>query len=167
MPDIGPVHHIGLTVSDRARSVAFYRDLLGCTEIKSYAREGGYFAEIVGYPEASVLIAHLRVPDGDLVIELTQYLAPAPVAADLEPARIGNAHICFRVPDLDQTYSRLQTANVQFISAGPVVSNTDPNPGGGFNPGSKTLYMKDPDGIVLELSQAGGGITTTPRPGTI
>jgi catechol 2,3-dioxygenase-like lactoylglutathione lyase family enzyme len=84
--DIGRVHHTGLTVRDLDRSVAFYRDLLGCSVAMEQDKTGGYLAAIVGYPEASVRMAHLRAPAGELVIELFQYLDPVSIDTDLEPA---------------------------------------------------------------------------------
>jgi catechol 2,3-dioxygenase-like lactoylglutathione lyase family enzyme len=78
------------------------------------------------------------------VIELFQYLDPVTIEADLEPAKVGNAHLCFMVPDLDATYARLLPTGVDFFSA-PVVIDT------GANAGGKGLYLRDPDGITIEL----------------
>jgi lactoylglutathione lyase len=146
VPDIGRVHHTGFTVRDLDRSVAFYRDLLGCSVVFEQEKTGGYLAEIVGYPEASVRMAHLRAPSGDLVIELFQYLRPATLDADPEPARIGNAHLCFLLADLESTYERLSAAGVDFFSA-PVDVDT------GANAGGRGVYLHDPDGITIELFQ--------------
>ena len=70
------IHHTGYTVSDLDRSVAFYRDLLGCEVIAEQEKQGGYLAAIVGYPDAHVRMAHLRVPGSEHVVELFQYLSP-------------------------------------------------------------------------------------------
>jgi len=142
--DIGRVHHTGLTVRDLDRSVAFYRELLGCSVAMEQDKTGGYLAAIVGYPEASVRMAHLRAPAGELVIELFQYLDPVSIDTDLEPAKVGNAHLCFLLPDLDATYARLSAAGVGFFSP-PIVIDT------GANAGGKGLYLRDPDGITIEL----------------
>ena len=83
------VHHTGYTVSDLERSVAFYRDLLGCEVIAEQEKQGGYLAAIVGYPDAHVRMAHLRLPGADHVLELFQYLTPAGAAADVEPKNVG------------------------------------------------------------------------------
>lgn len=146
MNEVGRVHHTGLTVRDLDRSVAFYRDLLGCRLLMSQEKTGGYLAAIVGYPEASVRMAHLRAPAGEHVIELFEYVAPAVQPTQLEPARLGNAHLCFLVPDLDAAYTRLRAAGVEFLSA-PVPVDT------GVNAGGYGVYLRDPDGITLELFQ--------------
>ena len=147
---IGAVHHVGVTVSDLARSVEFYCGILGCTVVMEQERQGGYLAAIVGYPDAHVRMAHLQDPSGRLIIELFQYLAPDALGADLEPRRIGNAHLCFLVPDLDAVYGRLIAAGVATFSA-PVDVNA------GANRGGKALYLRDPDGITLELFEPSPG----------
>jgi catechol 2,3-dioxygenase-like lactoylglutathione lyase family enzyme len=144
LTDIGRVHHTGLTVRDLNRSVAFYRDLLGCLVVMEQSKVGGYLAAIVGYPGASVRMAHLKAHSGELVIELFEYVSPATMDLDLEPAKVGNAHLCLLVPDLDAVYARLEPAGVDFFSA-PVDIDT------GANAGGKGVYLRDPDGIILEL----------------
>jgi lactoylglutathione lyase len=144
--DIGRIHHTGLTVRDLDRSVAFYRDVLGCSVVFEQEKTGGYLADIVGYPGASVRMTHLRAPAGDHVIELFQYLEPLVLDADLEPARLGNAHLCFLVPDLAATFARLESAGIVFHSA-PIDVDT------GANAGGRGIYLRDPDGITLELFQ--------------
>jgi catechol 2,3-dioxygenase-like lactoylglutathione lyase family enzyme len=78
------------------------------------------------------------------VIELFEYVSPPTIDVELEPAKVGNAHLCFLVPDLDAVYARLVPTGVSFFSP-PVVVDT------GANAGGKGLYLRDPDGIVLEL----------------
>lgn len=151
MSGIGAVHHTGLTVRDLDRSVRFYRDALGCSVIMEQEKVGGYLAEIVGYPDASVRMAHLHDPAGRLVIELFEYRSPDMLDIDLEPRRIGNAHLCFVVADLDAVYQRVTAAGVETFTP-PVLIDTGAN-AGGFG-----LYLRDPDGITLELFQ--------PAPGT-
>ena len=85
MARIERVHHTGYTVSDLDRSLAFYRDLLGCEVLATQEKEGGYLAAIVGYADAHVRMAHLRLPGGEHVIELFEYLAPDGERADVAP----------------------------------------------------------------------------------
>ena len=147
----GAVQHTGLTVSNLERSVDFYVRILGCTLIMAQEKTGGYLAEIVGYPNASVKMAHLSDPAGHHVSELFEYVTPAMLPTDLEPRRIGNAHLCFMVSDLDQVYAAIQNEGITFISP-PVAVDT------GANAGGAGLYLRDPDGITMELFQ--------PAPGT-
>lgn len=143
---IGRVHHAGFTVRDLDRSVSFYRDLLGCVVVLEQEKRGGYLAAITGYPDVWVKMVQLRVPTGDFVVELFEYRVPTAAGATLEPARIGNAHICFIVDDLERTYGRLLRAGVEFVSA-PVDVDS------GANVGGRGLYLRDPDRITIELFQ--------------
>lgn len=147
----GAVQHTGLTVSNLERSVDFYVRILGCKLIMSQEKTGGYLAAIVGYPNASLKMAHLSDPAGHHVIELFEYMVPEMVKTELEPRRIGNAHLCFLVSDLDAIYNAIKNEGITFIS-GPVDVDT------GVNAGGVGLYLRDPDGITMELFQ--------PAPGT-
>lgn len=147
----GAVQHTGLTVSNLERSVDFYVRILGCTLIMSQEKTGGYLAAIVGYPNASLKMAHLSDPAGHHVIELFEYIVPEMVKTDLEPRLIGNAHLCFLVSDLNAIYDTIKNEGITFIS-GPVDVDT------GANAGGAALYLKDPDGITMEIFQ--------PAPGT-
>jgi catechol 2,3-dioxygenase-like lactoylglutathione lyase family enzyme len=140
------IHHTGYTVSDLDRSVAFYRDLLGCEVIATQEKQGGYLAAIVGYPDAHVRMAHLRLPGGEHVVELFQYLTPAGGRADVEPKNVGASHLCFITDDLAGLYERLLAEGVTFVSP-PVEVDT------GINTGGYALYLRDPDGIAVELFQ--------------
>lgn len=141
------LHHTGYTVSDLDRSVAFYRDLLGCEVIATQEKEGGYLAAIVGYPDAHVRMAHLRVPGGEHVLELFQYLAPPGEKADVEPRNVGASHICFVVEDLASVYEALVERGVTSFVSSPVEVDT------GINRGGLGVYLRDPDGITVELFQ--------------
>jgi len=147
MAGISRLHHTCYTVSDLERSLAFYRDLLGCEVIATQEKEGGYLAAIVGYPDAHVRMAHLRVPGGEHLIELFEYLAPEGGKADVEPRNVGASHVCFIVDDLPALYERLRERGVESFVSPPVEVDT------GLNRGGFALYVRDPDGITVELFQ--------------
>jgi catechol 2,3-dioxygenase-like lactoylglutathione lyase family enzyme len=142
------IHHTGYTVSDLERSIEFYRDLLGMEVLATQEKKGGYLAAIVGYPDTHVLMAHLRMPGSEHVVELFQYLAPAGAVPErIEPRDVGTAHLCFLMDDLGATYERLRQAGVDSFVSEPVEIDT------GINTGGYGLYLRDPDGIVVELFQ--------------
>lgn len=144
---VGRVHHTGYTVSDLDRSLSFYRDLLGCEVIATQEKQGGYLAAIVGYPDAHVRMAHLRAPGGEHVIELFEYLSPAGERAAVEPRNVGASHLCFLVSDLRALYDQLVERGVTSFVSPPVEVDT------GINRGGVGLYLRDPDGITVELFQ--------------
>jgi len=140
-------HHTSLTVSNLERSLAFYRDALGLAVVFQQEKKGGYLAGMTGYPDAHVRMAHLEAPGGSHRIELFQYLAPAGERAPVEPRNVGITHVCFLVDDISESYERIRSApGIQLYSA-PVEIDTGAN-AGGFG-----LYLRDPDGITLELFQ--------------
>ncbi|MGZ4272643.1 MAG: VOC family protein [Solirubrobacteraceae bacterium] len=142
------IHHTGYTVSDLDRSVAFYRDLIGMEVIAEQEKRGGYLAEIVGYPDAHVRMAHMRVPGSGHVVELFEYLAPEGARPDrIEPRDVGTAHLCFVVEDLPAAHRRLVDAGVETFVSPPVEVDT------GINTGGFGVYLRDPDGIVVEIFQ--------------
>jgi catechol 2,3-dioxygenase-like lactoylglutathione lyase family enzyme len=142
------IHHTGYTVSDLDRSVAFYRDLIGMEVIAEQEKRGGYLAEIVGYPDAHVRMAHMRVPGSGHVVELFEYLAPEGTRPDrIEPRDVGTAHLCFVVEDLPAAHRRLVDAGVETFVSPPVEVDT------GINTGGFGVYLRDPDGIVVEIFQ--------------
>jgi catechol 2,3-dioxygenase-like lactoylglutathione lyase family enzyme len=145
---ITSVEHVGLTVQDLDRSIKFYTEVLECTVSYEQEKQGGYLAEIVGYPGAHVRSVHLRPPGATdrFEIELFEYREPRSVPRELEPCNVGNAHICFGVDDLASVYQRLLEHGVEVFSP-PVALDT------GVNKGGAALYAKDPDGITLELWQ--------------
>lgn len=146
------IHHTGYTVSDLERSLDFYVGKLGCEIVAQQEKEGGYLAAIVGYPDTHVRMAHLRVPGGSgHVIELFEYLSPDGEPADVEPRNVGASHLCFLVDDLPGVYEELRAAGVDTFVSPPVEVDT------GINRGGFGLYLRDPDGITVELFQPPAG----------
>ena len=138
--------HTGFTVRDLDRSLAFYRDVLGMEVVFEQEKQGGYLAAIVGYPGAHVRMAHLAFPGGGHRIELFQYVEPAPRGEPNEPRDVGITHVCLAVDDIDAVFGRVVEAGAAAVSD-PVLVDT------GANAGGRGVYVRDPDGIVVELFQ--------------
>ena len=84
---VAELFHTGLTVSDLDRSIAFYRDLLGLELVSQWDSGEPYLRTVVGYPDAELRIALLRLPRGSVGasghhIELLEYRAPRGVRGD-------------------------------------------------------------------------------------
>ena len=142
--------HTGLTVSDLDRSIAFYRDLLGLELITQWDSSQPYLRTVVGYPDAELRIALLRLPASDGApghhIELLEYRRPRGSRGDANTYNPGNGHVAFMVDDLAATYAQLRARGVRFKSAPVDITH-------GRNAGGKAVYFFDPDDITLEMIQ--------------
>jgi catechol 2,3-dioxygenase-like lactoylglutathione lyase family enzyme len=143
--------HVGLTVSDLDRSLEFYCGLLGLELLWRRVYEKGEIGAIVGVPEATSFdIAMLRVPGGELELELLEYRGcegRSGAAEPSDPSKPGAAHFALFVDDVERLHDDLRARGVRFRSDGPVEMTA------GANRGGKSLYSHDPDGFVVEFHQ--------------
>ena len=138
------IAHAGLTVADLDRSLAFWRDAMGMVEVVSQEKQGGYLEAIVCEPGAHVRMVQLEFPSGGTRIELFQYLAPKGGAHRSRPADVGFIHVCVACNDIDAMKARLMSAGG--VPLGPTVEIDT-----GVNAGGRGVYLRDPDGHVVEL----------------
>jgi lactoylglutathione lyase len=140
-------HHTGLQASDLARSVAFYRDILGFEEVFAWNPQAPYIGELVGYPGVDLHAAILRPPNSDVFLELLEYRNVERHPVDTATANPGTAHTAYFVDDLETMYATLVANGVTSVSP-PVTPTIGPNRGG------RAVYLLDPDGIRVELIQS-------------
>lgn len=138
------IHHTGFTVATLERALPFWRDALGMEVVVDQEMKGGYLGEIVGFPDAHAHIVHLRFPDGEERVELFEYLSPPGVSSRLRAIDVGFAHIAVSCDELDDVLARLIAAGGEPVSA-PVYIDR------GVNTGGRAVYVRDPDGHVVEL----------------
>ncbi len=148
---IAGVFHTGLTVSDLDRSRHFYPELLGLSVVAQWDSSQPYLREVVGFPDAELRIALLRVPAAapgasGHHLELLEYRQPRGTRGDARTCNPGNAHVAFMVPDLDATYREISAHGLRFKSAPVTITH-------GRNAGAKVVYLWDPDDITFELAQ--------------
>jgi glyoxylase I family protein len=139
--------HIGITVSNLERSLAFWRDVLGF-ELSHTAHQMGEMArEITGVAGAEIKLAVVKAPGGRK-IELLEYLGPADRKqhVNLRPCDVGSVHVALIVDDLDAVLSAINasgwkaTGEPQTLQSGP-------------NAGKRVVYARDPDGTTIEFMQ--------------
>jgi catechol 2,3-dioxygenase-like lactoylglutathione lyase family enzyme len=138
-------HHTSFTVTDLERSLAFFRDVLEFEVVGSREIHDDYFGQIVGLPGSAVKAALIRIPGGHHV-ELFQYLEPQGTGVAPRPCDPGSTHLSLVTQDLAALYQVLRSRGAQFVSA-PVLITAGPNRGG------LGVYLRDPNGILLELFQ--------------
>jgi catechol 2,3-dioxygenase-like lactoylglutathione lyase family enzyme len=142
------IQHVGLTIRDLDRSIAFYQGVLGLElhVAPNAPVEGPHVAHALGVePPAALRVALFRVGDDGTQIELLQYLSP-PSDTSRAPAQnnIGAAHVAFAVDDVRATVAELEAKGVTFVSNVNVLDD-------GALAGWRWVYFKDPDGHTLEF----------------
>ena len=136
-------NHTSFTVSNLDRSVGFLRDCLGFELISKAPRDPALVSRITGVEGADMMIAFLKAPGHTL--ELIEYRAPASKGAiSARPCDTGFAHIAFNVDDAAAAVAAVERYGVKPISA-PVTIDQGPNKG------RKVVYLRDWDGITMEL----------------
>jgi catechol 2,3-dioxygenase-like lactoylglutathione lyase family enzyme len=154
MADVGEMYgvwHWSFTVSDLDAAVEFYTTLLGFECIHRQRQSNEYTRRLVGYPDADLRVAQLRIPGARRSItshdlELVEYVAPRGTRQDPGICHPGAAHLALTVGDIAERYDRLLAAGVRFFSEPNLIT-------AGVNEGGFTVYFYGPDQIVHELVQ--------------
>jgi catechol 2,3-dioxygenase-like lactoylglutathione lyase family enzyme len=135
------IHHTALSTPDLARSLAFYRDLLGFEVEFEFAwdESNENFKRTHAVPQSAGRVAMLAREGARLEIFEYRKPAPRPQAAPPGNADHGISHFCLQVVDIDAEFARLKGAGMPFQS--------EPVPQGNV----KCCYGRDPDGNVIEL----------------
>jgi catechol 2,3-dioxygenase-like lactoylglutathione lyase family enzyme len=129
-------HHVGLTVSELDRAIAFYRDVLGLDVVSRFEVAGEAFSTAVAVDGASGTFAHLD--GGDVRLELVEYdpKGDATTSALNEP---GACHVGFAVEDVDAVVAGLPDG-VETVSEPRTTAS-----------GTRLVFLRDPDGNRIEL----------------
>jgi len=149
------VNHLALVCRDMARTVHFYRDVLGMPLIKTIALPAGmgqHFFFDCGGGDALAFFWFPDAPDG-----VPGVSAPTgrPDQGSLTSAVGSMNHVAFAVPPekIDEYRDRLRAAGVDCTD----VANHDDSEWGisdDLHPGVfvRSIYFQDPDGILLEFA---------------
>lgn len=121
--------HTRYRVNDLDKSVAFYRDVLGCREVRRSES-----------PRGSSLV-FMAVPNSEEQIELTYFPASGPVQVQPDLT-----HLAFEVGDLE-AFARHASARGYPLTDGPTKTSS----------GHVIAFIDAPDGYEIELIQPGEG----------
>ncbi|MGE0218052.1 VOC family protein [Mycolicibacterium sp.] len=131
--------HVGLNVTDIARSTAFYRDVVGF-DVLTESIEGDRRFVFLGV-------------DGALALTLWQQSA-----GEFGTDRPGLHHLALLVDDIDAV--RAAEARVRAAGITPLHDGVVPHREGGSSGG---IFFTDPDGIRVEIySPAGADVAAAP-----
>ena len=135
-------NHTSFSVTDMDQSVRFWTTALGFEARSVSPRSGAWQSVVTGVQGAELLVAHLY--GHGTHIEFIQYLSGAGSAVRPEPNMACAAHVCFDVTDIESTWAALLDAGavpqgqITLVDNGPVR-------------GLKAGYLRDPNGIIIEL----------------
>jgi catechol 2,3-dioxygenase-like lactoylglutathione lyase family enzyme len=123
------IDHLVLRVTDAARAIAFYRDVLGCA---------------VERRDDAIGLIQLRA--GRSLVDLVPVASELGAAGGAAPGPHGRNldHFCLRVEPFDEAAIRRHLAG-HGVDAGPVARRY------GADGDGPSLYLSDPDGNVVEL----------------
>ena len=140
-----PVLDIGIVARDLEKSVAFYRDVIGCTEVKGFSAPAA-FATSIGLVDNMGLMARVLVLGSEgkqSRIKLMSFAGVKTLQSDQSfiHSTLGFSYLTLHVKDLKASIGRLKKAGVKALGDTPV-------PLGGKQ---ALLVCRDPDGNFIEL----------------
>jgi methylmalonyl-CoA epimerase len=133
---LGRIHHVAIVVRDLTAALGFWRDVLGLP-----------LESIQAIPGDHVRIAFLPVDDTKVeLVEPTD--SSTGVARFLSAKGEGFHHVCFEVPHLANTLTRLAIEGVELIDSAPRRGAEGP---------VAFLHPRSCQGLLVELIEAPGG----------
>jgi glyoxylase I family protein len=126
-----PFAHVALNCKDMAATERFYTEHFGFRR-----------ARVIDLGEDKIIF----LKSGAMYLELFHATgaSPAPQPENDGPAWPGVRHLAFQVIDVD---AKLEEMGVEaHITLGPLSFDS-------FIPGWKTVWVRDPDGLIVEISQ--------------
>ncbi len=146
----GQIYHVGLTVSDIDKSIAFYRDILGLRFIGEILMEGKETDALFQRKNCRARVAYLNGSNELHMppVELIQFLDTEIQNKKSDLFSTSISELCFYTNDIEETYHKLLEYKVECLSPPQDFDFTST----GFGK-SKAFYFKDPDGIILEMMQ--------------
>jgi len=130
-----------------SRAVRFWRQLLGREPRNRRVLEGPQLGTLVGYPGIRIDSCWFDLPGG-VALELLHYLDRPEAPYDPATAHPGNVHLCLQVDDMGAAHRRAVDSGALPVSDEPIEVRSGPNAG------ARLAYLRDPDGVTIELSQA-------------
>lgn len=145
------VNHIGLSVKDLDRAIAFYQTATDFQVVKRETVAENETADILfGRENVEYELAILRAPNW--LLELSAFRHNQSVeTTDMPVIGPGMSHTCYQSPESDPGYKKFAAAGARIINRGqqPVFSDLY---------GVSYVYAYDPEGNLLEMEQLNGEV---------
>lgn len=140
---------IGCVVSDIEKSVKFYTEAIGFTEVKGFSVPADFASEagLTDKKELDIRVLVLGEGEGATKLKLMQVKGGGNKQADHAhiDSTLGFSYITIVVKSTDDALKRLVKAKVKPIADGPVTLPKD------LNPELSLTIVRDPDGNLVEL----------------
>jgi len=142
--DLKNIRHVGIVVLDIEKALSFYRDLLGLKIQGTTYEDGDFINHLLAKGQIKLKTIKLSADDNATRIELLGFSNPEPNNnKNAELFNRGFTHVALTVNNLDELYSRLKKAGIEF-NCPPQIS-----PNGTL----KVTFCKDFEGNYLELTE--------------
>ncbi len=145
---LGSVAHIGITVRDMDKALAFYQDVLGMEKLGEATFAGPEASRLTRIPGTVLRAAYLRGGKGikGPPLELLHFVQPSSKGTPYPQLNNpGITEVAFWVDDIQQVTADLMARGVEFYSAPQLFEFAGSK--------AKAVYFLDPDGTTLELIQ--------------
>ncbi|WGL98862.1 VOC family protein [Arsenophonus sp. aPb] len=139
-------NHVGITVSNLAKSIAFYETLTGTKAVNVDEISGKRMAQTQGLDNIRIKFANFQLDN--LNIDILEYVVPEPTQASYSNNQISAMHLCFEVDDLDAAIKRMKSIGIE-PDGEPIFFMPEDGLKSGF--GTGVAYFRDPDGTNLEI----------------
>jgi catechol 2,3-dioxygenase-like lactoylglutathione lyase family enzyme len=135
--------NVGIVVESLETAIAFFTEL-GLELEGRGTIEGEWSGRVTGLRDQRVEVAMMRTPDGHGRLELSRFLAPAPVAdhRNAPVNSLGYLRVMFAVDDVDDTVARLRAHGAEVVDE--VVRYED---------AYRLCYIRGPEGILIGLAE--------------
>lgn len=135
--------HVGVTVSDLDRAVAFFTGLGLEVEGRTFV-EGEFIDTVTGIPNSRSEIVMLKMPGGGTAVEVSRFVRPAskPGLPDAPANTLGLRSLAFEVADIQAEVGRLAADGYGLV--GGI---------GEYEGVWKMAYIRGPEGITVALAQ--------------
>ena len=132
---IGPLNHVGVAVPDIEKAIAFYRDVLGATDI----------TEPKDLPPQGVTYAFVNLPSGQVEL-IEPYGEGSPIIKFLERnPKGGQHHICFEVEDIHVAKTEMENRGMRVLNEPRIGAH-----------GTLVVFLHpgDSGGVLIELMES-------------
>ncbi len=141
--------HIGICVAELERSLHFYRDALGFEEVSRLKMTGPVTERLLEIAGGDLQAVYLKL-DGTCIELLYYPVAGHETLATVRPMNlVGLTHLSLTVADVDAVIAAVAQAGGRPLDHTRIAHDGT----------SKAIFVTDPDGMRIELVQAGNANT--------